>query len=102
MKTFFVIYTHKKLEEHEIGYKKRYVFNTNNAIAIGDMIETDTYETPLQVVAILPKKYTYFNRDTGTLSQTITGSNVFPIREIKITKPRTKPNVVIGVKQKKG
>lgn len=98
MKTFLAIYTEKVLSEAEIGYKTRYTFNTNSPIKIRDLIETNVYTTPIQIVAILPKQYKYFNRESGALSNEITGSKDFPIKEIVIEAKKKPTQLIIGSK----
>lgn len=82
MKTIFVIYTNKKIEKP--GYQKRYAFNTASDIKVGDMIDSPSYDTNMQVVQVLDKGYKFFNSKTGDMSNEMTNSNLYEIRELEI------------------
>lgn len=93
-KTIFVIYTNVKKESG--SYDKRYAFNTESEVKEGDMLKTDNYKTNLQVVKVLDKSYKYFNRETGELSDVITSTHQFEIRDIKIVDPIDAQGAIIA------
>lgn len=82
MKTILVIYTNTKVDIS--NYKKRYAFNTNDNISIGDMLKSPQYATNMQVVKVLDRAFKYFNRATGDLSDEYISTNQFETRELKI------------------
>lgn len=85
MKTVIVIYTNKKLTNPvEVGAAKKYSFNTEAGLIEGDMIKSPTYTTPMQVVKVLDKAHTYYNAQTGEMSDTYTSTNQWLIRTLVI------------------
>ena len=86
MKTILVVYTQRKLNQIEMDSKKRYVFNTNNKVKVGDMLKLDGYNDPVQVAAICDQTYEYVNTTTNQFRQKMDGTNVYRIREIRIQK----------------
>lgn len=83
MKTVLVIYTDRRVENP--GYKNpRYAFNTSADVEVGDMINSPQYSTPMQIVAVLDRKFNYFAKTTGQLSTNIINAMSFPIRELRI------------------
>ena len=99
MKTILVVYSDvKKKDVSEYGYMKRYAFNTSSKVKVGEMIKSDAYTTPMVVVKVLDECFTYFNRVTGDLSNSLTNSNLFEIKELKVAK--NMGNVVLAKKIK--
>lgn len=94
MKTIFVIYTNKKLTDKEIGYTKRYCFNTKDDVKVGDMIKSPNYDTAMQVVQVLEEAFSHFNHATGDLSNSLTNTKQFLIRELCIREEDT--SVIYG------
>lgn len=93
MKTIIVIYTTIKLtDKKEISRTKKYSFNTNSNVKVGDMINTKEYTTNLQVVKILPKAFKYFNSATGLLSNEYNSTTQWEIRNLEI---KTKAEEII-------
>lgn len=80
MKTIFVVFTNTAPQK----YDKRYCFNTDSNLKVGDIIKSPNYTTNLVVVEILDKQFTYFNRTTGELSNEINSTSDFPILELKV------------------
>jgi hypothetical protein len=68
MKTILVIYSFNKLTKSEAQTRKRYAFNVDTKIKVGDRVNAEMYNTPIQVVEILPTFYKYINLSTGELS----------------------------------
>lgn len=81
-RTVFVVYTTKSVAE--TGYMKRYTFNVEGEVKVGDLLKSASYESPMRVVEILDTSFLYFNRVTGELSDTLKNSNSFKIRDLKI------------------
>lgn len=100
MKTILVIYTDEPLTQKEIveNYgNKRYVFNTEADLQIGDMLTSPKYETPMQVVEVCATAYSLFNRKTGELSNHRSSTEQFEIRKL-IVVDAPEPNVVFATK----
>lgn len=71
MNTIIVIFTHIMLvNAKEIRLAKAYSFNTNSEVQVGDMLKSQSYNTNMQVIKVLPKAYVYYNASTGKLSNT--------------------------------
>ena len=94
MKTVLGIYTHNKLSSKEALKKKKYAFNTDQDLKVNDLIESNEFSTPIQIVQVLDKSFNYVNIATGDLSHEITSTNQFPVREIIIR--QEKSDVIYG------
>lgn len=103
MKTVLVIYTSRKITGKEIDSFKRYAFNTEADISVGDMIESEDYGNKMQVVKILNNSYKYYNKNTGELSDEFTSSMQYDIKELKLETEKEENVVYFKVtdKQKK-
>jgi hypothetical protein len=75
---------------------KRYAFNTSEDLKVGDVINSATYTTNLEVVKVLDINYKYFNRVTGELSDVFNNSNQYEIKELRLRNDDAE--VVYGVK----
>jgi len=96
MKTIIVIYTADKItDKKEISRAKKYSFNTSSKVKIGDLIETNTYDTPMQVVKILPKAFKYFNGATGLLSDKFDSTTQWEIRTLEV-RTKVESEVIYG------
>ena len=83
MKTILVIYTNaKSVKRSEIAQYKKYSFNTEADLEVGDIIKSPQYNTNMMVVKILPRVYKYYNRSTGKLSNTFNSTNQWEIRPL--------------------
>lgn len=96
MKTILVIYTNNKITK--VGYQKRYAFNTKSEAKEGDMIQSVSYNTCMQVVKVMDKEFKYFNKETGDLSNKFSNSNQYEIRTLEICD--VQDNVIIGTRIK--
>ena len=90
MKTILVVYTYQPLTAKQREGMKKYSFNTADSVKIGDMIKSPDYDTPMQVIDILPKTWAFVNVKTGELSNERNSTASFAIRELKVATP--KPN----------
>jgi hypothetical protein len=99
MKTILVIYTHTKLNKTEHQTLRRYSFNTASSVKVNQMFKLALYDTPVQVVEILPKCYKYVDTHSGKLSnKREANTKQYEIREVVLrTKQEAKPNVIEGV-----
>ena len=89
MKTILVIYTFERLSKKAARTSRRYSFNTEARVSVGDMFEAEEYATPMQVVEILPKTYRYVDTNSGELSNRRKASTKqFEIRTLEIREDR--------------
>lgn len=85
MKTILVIFTKNKVEDSStIATTKKYSFNTNEEIEVGDMLKSSSYSTELQVVRVLDKSFKYYNSVTGEMSDEFTSSAQSEIKTLVI------------------
>ena len=85
MKTILVVYSHKKdLTNVEMMRLKKYSFNCNAEVEVGDILESSEYDTPMVVVKVLNKEYKYFNSSTGELSNDFNSTSQWEIRDLVI------------------
>lgn len=85
MKTILVVYSNKKnLTDVEMMRLKRYSFNCDADVEVGDILDSGEYDTPMVVVKVLNTKYKYFNRTTGELSNDFNSTSQWEIRELVI------------------
>lgn len=94
MKTIFVVFTSVPVTSEEIRLMKKYCFNTEDHLSVGDMIKSSSYSGPFQVVRVLDKSYKYFNSSTGDLSNDITSTHQSEIKQVVIREDDN--NVVYG------
>lgn len=79
MRTIFIVFN-----DNPKKYNKLYCFNTDSNVEVGDKLKSPNYESVMTVVEVLNKLYTYFNKQTGVLSDEITSTSEFPILELKV------------------
>ena len=97
MKTIFVVYSNQLDADIEKYHNmKRYVFRTKKSVKIGDVLKSQNYDTKMIVVEILEKDFLYYNKQTGELSNEVSATTQFPIREIKITNKEPQ-NIVTAI-----
>ena len=99
MKTILVVYTHSKLNKKEANRKKKYAFNHEGDLKLGDLFTSGDYDSPMQVVKILDKAHTYFNRSTGEMSDTFNSTDQWDIRTLVI-REEDEGDIVYGTKVK--
>ena len=90
MKTILVIYTNSKITNNkDICKAKKYSFNTDSNVEVGDMIKSSAYDTNMQIVKVLDKSYKYFNHFSGELSDEFNSTSQWEIRTIQIVESTT-------------
>jgi len=82
MKTILVVYTDVK--NREAYRKKRYAFNTNSDVIVGDFIDSNDYDTNMLVVRVLDNTYKYYNGSTGELSDNFNSTQQWEIRQLVV------------------
>lgn len=101
MKTVIVVFTGARIDSlKSIGSMKKYSFNTDADLSVGDMIKSAIYTTTIQVVAVLDKSFKYYNALTGDLSDDYTSTNQWLVRTLVIGKEDA--DVVYGTIISKG
>ena len=94
-KTIIIVYTNRKLKKAEIGKAKKYAFNSSFDLKEGDMINSPSYETNMQVVKVLDKSHKYYNASTGELSDSYSATSQWEIRDL-IIREETEEEIIYG------
>ncbi len=85
VENFIVVYAPEPVTPSQAQTMKRYSFNTASDVHIGDRIQTSLYETPMQVVEILPQSFRYIDTASGELSnEKKMSTKQFEIRELSL------------------
>lgn len=84
MKTILVVYTNRQMSKKEIAGAKKYAFNTDSDLEVGEMISSQEYTTPMMVVKVLDESYKYFNYATGELTNKFNSTSQWEIRTLII------------------
>lgn len=82
LRTVLIVYSNYKVTIKEAAGMKHYSFNTDAQLKIGDRIKSDDYDTPMQVVDVLPTSYKYVNLVTGEFSNKRTSTKQFELRHL--------------------
>jgi hypothetical protein len=65
--------------------KKKYAYNTDSKVAIGDVLVSPGYSnSKMTVIDVLDESYKYVNPDTGELSNKMTSLNQNLIKTLKV------------------
>lgn len=84
-KTIFVVYTNSTAVGVITNRNlKRYAFNTDSEVKVGDVVVSKDYDTRMIVVTVLGKSYKYYDRVTGALSDEITSTGMYEIKDMKV------------------
>ena len=84
MKTILVVYTNRQMSKKEIAGAKKYAFNTDSDLKVGEIISSQEYTTPMMVVKVLDESYQYFNFATGELTNKFNSTSQWEIRTLII------------------
>ena len=85
MKTFLCVYSSTAgLKEEEIIRRKKYSFNTDYPVKVGDVLRSPSYDSYLIVARVLDFPAKYYNIATGELSMDFTSSFQYDIREVEV------------------
>jgi hypothetical protein len=88
-RTVLVVYTYEKLTKRAAQTSKRYAFNTASDVRVGMHLKTDAYDTPIQIVEVMPKAYKYIDVFSGALSdRRAPTTKQYEIREIEVIDKR--------------
>ena len=74
--------------------KKKYAYNTDSKVAIGDVLTSSEYTNKMTVIDVLDESYKYVNPDTGELSNKMTSLNQNLIRTLKVVADKTDSTVI--------
>lgn len=99
MKTILVVYVKdKKVSDQEAYKMKKYSFNTDSEVEVGDLIESPAYDSLMQVVSVLDEAFEYVNIQTGELSSKFNSTSQYKIRQLVIQTEEA-ANQVLGKKK---
>lgn len=75
--------------------KKKYAYNTESKVAVGDILVSPDYSnSKMAVVDVLDKSYKYLNPDTGELSNEMTSLNQNFIKTLKVVADKADPTIL--------
>ena len=74
--------------------KKKYAYNTDSKVAIGDVLVSPEYDNKMTVIDILENCYKYVNPDTGELSNKMTSLSQNLIRTLKVAADKVDQTVI--------
>ena len=75
--------------------KKKYAYNTESKVAIGDVLVSSEYSnSKMTVIDVLDESYKYVNPDTGELSNKMASLNQNLIRTLKVVADKTDQTVL--------
>lgn len=101
MKTILIVYSNKKdLTTVEMMRLKRYSFNCETEVKVGDILKSDEYDTDMVVVKVLDKNYKYFNGSNGELSDNFNSTSQWEIRDL-IIQDEKESNTVYATLERK-
>ena len=83
MKTIFVVYSNEKVNVNNTGLK-RYAFNTESEVEVGDCIVSRSYDTMMVIVKVLDEKFNYYNTATGELTKECRNTKAYEIKKLEI------------------
>jgi hypothetical protein len=72
------------MSKKEIAGAKKYAFNTDSDLKVGEIISSQEYTTPMMVVKVLDESYQYFNFATGELTNKFNSTSQWEIRTLII------------------
>lgn len=75
-------------------YEKKYAYNTDSKVAIGDVFTFPMSMSRAIVTDVLDESYKYVNPDTGELSNKMTSLNQNLIRTLKVAADKTDSTVI--------
>ena len=94
-KTILVAFMSESNNETTVQKKKKYSFNTDEDLKVGDILFVPNYKKNVFVSMVSDKLFKYYNISTGELTNEINSSSIFPIRKLVLTdNPEEKPDVV--------
>jgi len=82
MKTILVVYSNERVSDDT--KLKRYAFNTEADVEVGDVLKTNSYDTLLNVVRVLDEAFKYYNAATGKLSNTFDSTKMYDIKKLNV------------------
>lgn len=84
MKTILVVYTNTAMTVKQVSDRKvkKYCFQTEENLSVGDMIESKAYTSKMQVTDIIDADYKYYNAVTGEMRNDINSTNCYPIKKL--------------------
>lgn len=84
MKTILVVYTNENLSVEQANNRKmqKYCFSTKSEVSVGDVLKSKAYSDNMLVTDVIDKEYKFYNAQSGELSNDITSTKCYPIKEM--------------------
>ena len=84
--TILVVYTNKNLSVEQANNRKmqKYCFSTKSEVSVGDVLKSKAYSNNMLVTDVIDKEYKFYNAQSGELSNDITSTKCYPIKEMII------------------
>lgn len=89
MKTILVVFSKDSdltVEKANNSKLKKYTFNIDDDISVGDWLTSQNYNSPFMVTDVLATSYMYYNSSNGELMNEINSTSCYPIKVLKIVK----------------
>lgn len=82
--TILVVYTNENLSVEQANSRKmqKYCFSTKSEVSVGDVLKSKAYSNNMLVTDVIDKEYKFYNAQSGELSNDITSTKCYPIKEI--------------------
>jgi len=84
MRTILVIYSNVRVSETELKSIKKYAFNTESDVRVGDILDSNSYSTKMVVVRVLDEKFKYYDGKSGKMSNNFDSTNMADIKNLTI------------------
>jgi hypothetical protein len=84
LRTIFVVYTDSCTVDTKCTTLKKYAFNTSSKVKVGDRLNSNAYSTKMVVTDVLDEVFTYYNKDTGKLSNRLDSTSFRTIKVLKV------------------
>jgi len=95
MKTIFVVYGNDTRAYNDCK-TKRYAFNTESDVKVGDKLNSREYSSDMVVKEVLNTSFKYYNNLTGDLSNELTSTAFRDIKTMEIVD--RDENVIYAIK----
>ena len=83
MKTILVVFCDGNKTE------KRYAYNTSSDVTVGDYLLSKDYGSKFRVAKVLEESFTYYNSQTGEMSNKFTSTMQKEIKQLEVRNEET-------------
>ena len=84
MKTIFVVYGSDVSRAANDCKTKRYAFNTEADVKVGEVLRAKEYSSDMVVKEVLDKSFKYYNNINGDLSNELTSTSFRAVKNLKV------------------